>query len=110
MKQVVYDQLRESDYFRIRDYLDENVEKGALEGIYQVDLPKELHSPTQAGHVQCQGYYFAVNLERNQVSFELLIRSRRVLRCGCIGYATREQREYIVRFADEMIEGLGIRI
>jgi len=110
MKQIVYDQLRELDYFNIRDYLDENVEKGTLEGIYQVDLPPGLHSKTQAEHARCQGFYFAVNLDRNQVAFELLIRSRQVLRCSCIGYATPEQRDYIFAFADQVLEDLGIRI
>jgi len=40
----------------------------------------------------------------------LLIRSKQVLRCSCIEYATPDQREHIIRFADRMMEDLGIKI
>jgi len=110
MKQYVIDQLREKDYFDIRKYLDEKAERALLEEIYWVDLPPQLYSATQEAHKDCHPYYFAVNLKRNQVSFEWLIRSRRKLRCSCIGYATPEQRDYIIDFADRMLEELDIRI
>jgi hypothetical protein len=39
-----------------------------------------------------------------------LIRSRQILRCSCIGYADKRQRDYILGFADRMLEELGIKI
>jgi hypothetical protein len=45
-----------------------------------------------------------------QVSFELLVRSSQILRCNCIAYATREQRDFILAFADSMLEKLDIQI
>lgn len=110
MKQYVIDQLRPSDYEQILNYLDDNAQGTALDGMYWVDLPESLCSDIQLEHSQCRPHYFAVNLELDSVSFELLIRSKQVLRCNCIGYATPDQREYIIRFADRMLEDLGIKI
>ena len=110
MKQYVIDQLRPSDYEQIRNFLDDNAQRTALDGIYWVDFPDDLCSTVQVEHVQCRPHYFAVNLELDEVSFELLIRSKQVLRCSCIEYATPDQREHIIRFADRMLEDLGIKI
>lgn len=110
MKQYVIDQLRESDYDRIRDYLANHAESAAMEGIYYVDLPDALYTDMQKTHNHCQPYYFAVNLTRKQVGFEWLIRSRNTLRCACIGYATQAQRDYIIDYADGMLDRLRIKL
>lgn len=110
MKQYVIDQLRETDYAQILEFLDTHCEKTMLEGLYRKELPAELLTATQAGHAPCQPYYFAVNLDVRRVSFELLVRSSQIIGCNCIEYATREQRDHILAFADGMLEQLGIRI
>jgi hypothetical protein len=110
MKQYVLDQLRESDYYRIKDYLDEHMDKTVFEEIYQLELPRDLYTATQAAHAECQPFYFAISLTRNQVSFEWLIRSRETLRCECISYASRAQRDYIIDLADGILQKLNIRI
>jgi hypothetical protein len=110
MKQYVIDQLRESDYEKIRKYLDRNTEKTAIEGIYWVYLPERLYSIIQSEHTSCQKHYFAVSLTLRDVSFELLIRSPQIIRCSCIGYATPQQRDFILNFGDRMLEELDIRL
>jgi len=110
MKQYVIYQLRESDYEKVLGFLDLKADKTGLEGIYWVNLPERLYNAVQREHVQCQPHYFAVNLDFNRVAFELLIRSRQIIRCGCIAYATPEQRDYILRFGDEMLESLGLLV
>lgn len=110
MKQYVIDQLRESDYDDILDFLNKNTEKTALEGLYWVELPKNLYSPIQNDHKDCQSFYFAVNLTLNSVAFEFLIRSRQIIRCSCISYATPKQKDYIMQFADGMLEKLNLQL
>ncbi len=110
MKQYVIDQLREVDYEQIADYLDKNAEKTILEGIYWVNLPQDLYTVIQSEHAQCHPFYFAVNLTLRHVAFELLIRSRQIIRCSCIGYATPKQREFILAFADNMLSQLDISL
>jgi hypothetical protein len=50
-----------------------------------------------------------VELGDDFVRFELLIRSRQTMRCACIGYATRQQRDFILAFADRLVEELALR-
>jgi hypothetical protein len=110
MKQYVIDQLRETDYEQILAFLNERAERKDLDGIYWVNVPEELYSPIQREHTECQPHYFAVNLDYRQLAFELLIRSRQIIRCSCISYATPEQRDYILRYADRMLDELKIQI
>jgi len=110
MKQYVIDQLRETDYRKILEFLQKEAEASEFGDVFWVKLPAELYSFAQREHKQCAPYCFAVNLSFNKVDFELLIRSRRVLRCSCIGYADEKQRDYILKYADRMLEELKIKI
>jgi hypothetical protein len=110
MKQYVIDQLRESDFLQIQEFLDSHAERTAIDGIYWVKLPENLGTSVQQAHTACQPHYFAVSLSLQDVAFELLIRSRPMMRCNCIAYATPKQREYLLNFADSMLEQLGIKL
>ena len=108
MKQYLIDQLREGDFLKLEDYLNSDAEAGDLPGIYWIPIPEPLHEKLQQEHTDCQPFYFAINLDRQSVSFELLIRTRSRLRCGCVQYATLEQRNYILNYADELFEKLNL--
>ena len=108
MKQYVIDQLREQDYLKLDDHLQINSEAGELPGIYWVPMPEALHEKLQQEHADCQPFYFAINLDRQSISFEMLIRTRDRLRCGCIQYANQEQRDYILDYADKLFERLNL--
>lgn len=110
MKQYVLDQLREEDHAAIGSYLRNHADPSILEGVYWMDIPEDLYTEVQRDHPQCRPFYFAVNLDSTRVSFELLIRSRQILRCSCIGYASPEQREHILSFADRMLDELKIKL
>jgi hypothetical protein len=110
MKQYVIDQLRESDYQKILEFLQKNAEASEFGDIFWIMLPEELYSDTQTEHQQCKPFCFAVNLSFKQVDFELLIRSRRIMRCNCIRYADKKQRDYLIDYADRMLEDLNIKI
>jgi hypothetical protein len=108
MKQYVIDQLREHDFLALEAHLNDHVEGGDLPGIYWVPIPEDLYEAIQGEHTQCQPFYFAVSLDRRAISFELLIRTRLRLRCGCIRYANEEQRNYILAYADGLFEKLKL--
>ncbi|HAA04709.1 MAG TPA: hypothetical protein DCE18_15285 [Syntrophobacteraceae bacterium] len=109
MKQYVIDQLREADFYRLKEHLGQNLETGGMDGIYWVELPADVHSEVQRQHDSCQPYYFALHLDFWQINFELLIRSRKVLHCPCMGYADQRQRDFILQYADRLLEQLDIR-
>ena len=109
MKQYVIDQLKEADYHRLKDHLDQNLETTMMDGIYRVDLPADLLTDVQREHATCQPFYFAINLDFSKVSFELLVRTRQMLHCPCMGYADGRQRDFILQYADRLLEQLDIR-
>jgi hypothetical protein len=110
MKQYVIDQLRDSDYDKILEYLQKNSEASEFGDIFWVPIPQDLYTQVQREHEKCRPFCFAVTLSQDQASFEMLVRSRQALRCGCIGYADQRQRDYIINYADGMIEELKITI
>lgn len=110
MKQYVIDQLRYGDFEKIQEFLDTHTHRAAMEGIYWVNLPERLWSAVQREHGACRPHYFAINLGHDEVAFELLVRSSQVIRCNCIAYATPEQREFILDFADDMLGRLNIKV
>jgi hypothetical protein len=109
MRQYVLDEIRRADIPRIREYLHEHALAAGLEGIWWVNLPEDLLSPEQFSHQDCRPYRFAVELGDDFVRFEFLIRSLQALRCACIDYATRMQRDFILAFADRLVEDLALR-
>lgn len=109
MKQYILDEILRPDIPRIKEYLDKKVQPSGLEGIWWVELPREQLSEAQLAHPNCQPHCFAVELGRDFVKFEFLIRSRRTMRCVCLGYATRPQRDWIMEFADRLVAELELR-
>ena len=109
MKQYVIDELRPEDYEKIKSYMDENFESSALDGIYWVSMDQNMLSDVQAEHIECQPFYFVIDLEPNLLACELLVRTKNRMRCSCIGYATDEQRDWILRFVDTIFERFEIK-
>jgi hypothetical protein len=109
MRQYQLDEIARKDIPRVREYLHEHAVAAGLEDIWWVDLPEDLLSPEQFEHRDCRPFRFAVELGDNFVRFEFLIRSLQTMRCSCIGYATRVQRDFILAFADRLVEELTLR-
>ncbi|MBM4294107.1 MAG: hypothetical protein FJ126_04285 [Deltaproteobacteria bacterium] len=109
MRQYLLDEIRKPDLPRLRDYFNEHAIAAGLEGIWWVDLPEDLLSPQQFDHRDCRPFRFAVELGDDFVRFEFLIRSRETMRCACVGYATRPQRDFILAFADKLVEKLSLK-
>lgn len=110
MKQYVIDQLRDSDYDKILEYLQKNSDVSEFGDVFWVKIPSDLYTQVQREHEKCRPFCFAVNISPDQASFEMLVRSRQVLRCNCIGYADERQRDYIINYADRMLDELKIKI
>ncbi len=108
MKQYRIDELRPEDCEKLRNHMDEHYGPPQVEGLYWVPLEEHLLDEVQKAHEDCQPFCFAVELKPQEISFELLIRTRNRVRCDCIHYANAEQRENIIWFAEYMFETLKI--
>ena len=109
MRQFVIDDLSPMERDNIDSYLKRNVKAGQMEGLYWLELPAELLSPTQKAHDDCAPFCLGVEIEKYCVRFELLVRSTTNLHCDCIAHATPEQRQYLLDFVDNMLAEEKIR-
>jgi hypothetical protein len=108
MKQYVIDEIRPADYVKLKAYLDETFGDAGLDGLYWVPLDETLYSVTQQAHDDCAPFYLALELGPDRLCGELLVRTRRRVRCDCIGYADSRQRDWLILTMDVLFEKLDI--
>jgi hypothetical protein len=108
MKQYRIDELRSADVEKLKTHMDTHYGPCQVEGLYWIPLTKELLDPVQKAHKDCHPLFFAVELGPKAIAFELLIRTRKRVRCDCIRYANNTQRDHIFRVADRLFETLKI--
>ena len=104
MRLYKIDQLSREEKANIESYLNRSLQPGPVEGVYWLEVPQDLLSAEQRGHDDCGPFYFAVELETEAVSFELLVRSQTNLHCSCIAYASSAQRDFVLRFIDKLLQ------
>lgn len=108
MKQYVIDELRLGDYDKLNTHLAQRFGPADLGGVFWIPVDSEHLTETQASHTDCKPFYFAVELQESALSCELLVRTRERIRCDCIAYATRTQRDWIVKVIDRVFDQLDI--
>jgi len=109
MRQYLLDEISRADLPAIREYLGQHAIASGLEDVWWVNLSQDLLSSEQFEHRDCQPYRFAIELGDRFLRFEFLIRSEQTMRCSCIGYATRQQRDFILAFADRLVSELDLK-
>ncbi|SDU21782.1 hypothetical protein [Desulfobacula phenolica] len=110
MKQYLIDGLRLADYQKLKAYFDEYLISSPLGGIYWLELDKKLLTPIQKDHEGCHPHVFALELEETSLSCEFLVRIKKNIKCDCMDYATRKQRNWLIDQADAILEQLDICI
>ena len=108
MKQYVIDEIRPQDYEKVKAYLDETLGDTGMDGVYWVPVDEDLLSDVQKAHDACAPFYMALELGPDRLSGELLVRPRNRLRCDCIHYADRAQRDWLIRFVDAIFDRLDL--
>ena len=109
MKQYVIDELRPDDYKKLENFFHDHLSPSRVNGIYWLPVEPGLLTVEQAEHTDCHPLCFAIDLENDRIAFELLLRSQRRMRCSCMGYATETQRNWLIRYADTLLEQLEIK-
>ena len=110
MKQYVIDGLQRKDYHTLKEYFDKYLEPASINGVYWLTLERDILTPVQADHESCGPHVFALMLDKNSLSCELLVRIKKNIKCDCMGYATREQRDWLMNQTDAILEKLSIGI
>ena len=108
MKQYVIDEIRPQDAEKIKTYLDETFGASGLDGLYWIPLDETLLSEVQKAHNDCAPFFMSLELTPDRLAGELLVRTRRRVRCDCIHYADKRQRDWLIETMDAMFDRLGI--
>lgn len=96
---------------RLLSCLETKTVKASLEDMYWLEIPKNLLSTEQREHAaQCGPFVCSLETGPNWLKVELLTRGRGKLRCSCIAYAGREQRDWILDQIDAMLTELDIPV
>ena len=103
MKQYIIDELRPADWEKLGSLLEDKFGQPVMDNIFWVILDPDLHTDIQKAHKDCQPFYFAMELARDALACELLIRTKQRVRCNCIAYATEKQRNWLIRLIDNLI-------
>ena len=110
MKQYLIDGLRLKDNEKLKAYLDQCLKSSCLGGVYWLEIDSTLLTPIQQEHETCHPHVFALTLEETYLSCEFLVRIEKKIKCDCMAYATREQRDWLIDQVDAILEKLDIRI
>jgi hypothetical protein len=110
MKQYVIDGLRLEDYQKLKAHLDKYLTSSPLGGIYWLKVDESVLTPLQKKHEACRPHVFALMLEETYLSCEFLVRIKKNIKCDCMAYASRDQRDWLIDQVDALLEQLDIRI
>jgi hypothetical protein len=109
MRYYLIDEISPQDMKKARGFLSTNAITSGLDSLFWVRLPDDLLSPQQYEHDRCRPHVLAVETGADWIKFELFIRALNTMKCTCPAYCSRQQRDFVVNFADSMVEELGIK-
>lgn len=110
MRSIVLDEISSQDTDRLLEHLSEHLEASALSGVFWLPLPDDLLGPEQHGHAEnCGPHRVALVVEEGSLRLELLIRAKNAMRCSCVDYASKPQRDFLMRWLDDLVQELGIQ-
>lgn len=109
MKSYMIDEISSADMEKVQSFLRRHALRSSLDRIFWIQIPDPLLSKIQRKHRECRPHVFAVELGDDWIRLELFIRSLQNLHCSCPGYCNRDQLNFVVEFAQGMVERTGIR-
>jgi hypothetical protein len=109
MRQILLDEIPKKEMEPVRDYLRTQTWPSGLEEIFWLELPADLLGPVQWEHRACGPHYLAIEVGKDFIKFEFLVRARNKFRCDCVRYANPAQENFLIRFAQTLIEKLDLK-
>jgi len=109
MRAYLIDEIPRSGLEKIKGFLEKAARRSSMEAVYWGRIPDDLLSEEQYDHRDCRPHVFGIELGDDWLKMELFVRPLHNMRCTCCAYATRRQRDFILHFADTMMEDLDIR-
>ena len=109
MRQLLLDEIPKNEMEQVRDYLRTHTLPSGLGEIFWLELPADLLGPVQWEHRACGPHYLAIEVGKDFIKFEFLVRARNKFRCDCVQYANPAQENFLIQFAHTLIEKLDLK-
>ncbi|MDR3089211.1 MAG: hypothetical protein LBU39_05275 [Desulfobulbaceae bacterium] len=103
MRVLIIDELSPMERDNIESWLKRNLAPGPLPGLFWLEIPAELLEKSQAEHPAHGPFRFSLELGRDNLRLELLIRNSAALHCSCTAYASVQQRQFALETLDRML-------
>lgn len=110
MKQYVIDSLNYKDVSSLKEVLEKRYGKPFMDELYWVEIEDSILSDQQKEHGECAPHCFALTLGESSLTAETLVRSRKTMRCSCMGYAGHKQLLWLVDLIDDILAEANIAI
>ncbi len=105
MRTYVIDELSEEIIEKIHNQLLEMMLQSALPGVYWLPIPEAQQTTLQIEHTkECGPYVMALEVNTDNVRLEFLVRGKHALHCSCVGYASPELEQHMMRYIDGLLE------
>ncbi|MBU2548734.1 MAG: hypothetical protein KKB20_10010 [Proteobacteria bacterium] len=109
MRQFLIDELSRQDAARLDAHLKEHAESSAVNGLYWVEISRDLLDPGQYETRNDHPFCFAIEVGETWAKFEFLIRSRANMRSPHTRYANPAQQKFIMDFSARLIRDLDLK-
>ncbi|MDR0477352.1 MAG: hypothetical protein LBH14_05380 [Desulfobulbaceae bacterium] len=109
MRFIVIDELSPMERDNIESWLKRNLIPGPLPGLFWLKIPDELLAEEQSSHPAHGPFRLSLELGRDSLRLELLIRNSAALHCSCTAYASPRQRHFALETLDRMLAEEMIR-
>ena len=109
MRFMEIDELSPMERDNIESWLKRNLAPGPLPGLFWLAVPDELLEEEQSGHPTHGPFRFSLELGRDSLRLEFLIRNSAALHCSCTAYASNRQRHFALETLDRMLSEEMIR-
>jgi len=103
MRFIVIDELSPMERDNIESWLKRNLAPGPLPGLFWLEVPGDLLEERQESHRAHGPFRFSLELGRDSLRLELLIRNSAALHCSCTAYASARQRHFALETLDRML-------
>ena len=108
MKYYLFDEISTEDMNRIEELLKQNCASSGIDKLYWVELPERYFNAIQANHKDCQPYLFPIEIGKDWIKAELFVRTIKDFSCDCSDYCTKDQREFILDYMDNIIADMNV--
>lgn len=110
MKQYVVDSLNYKDVNSLKEVLIKRFGNPFMDEVFFVKLDDNILSDLQKEHISCSPHYFTLTLGKTSLTAETLIRSKKNMRCSCMGYSNRSQLLWLVDVVDDILLEANVKI